>query len=478
MRNRITFATKALALAGASTLMALSAGSAFAQSGNFAVGSESASKSVLAVYGFGQPNAVTATVGGIGCPTCDIPFIPNIYFGAEVDVSTSGDFIAGATGKATLGGLKVGYNSSPSFSVTPLGDGTARFSRTGARSGDVVNSTVTSTGGTGVSGALTLSADIGFGLHAAGCFGSCVNYTDAAELKLNGYQPLTFDTAGTGSVSILGVPITDLTAAEPLLAKGNNWGTVTFANTTTALSGLDSGSSGVKVSDTMTANLDFANVIGYVNTVALQKSVSLGSIGDLGYSILSLPATVTANLTEEDIARLSVADYGVSFFNADGSDATIPYISNGILHYAHSLSQFLLDDDLLRIGDGSTDLSGIVARSYTTYGLDLQRTGTLDLETSIGGKMFDLTFPFGVGSTGYAIDFGTFHDSYNAKLIDTDNTYYFTDNADFSLPDLAPPPVTGIGGGVPEPGAWALMLAGFSVLGSALRRRRPALVAG
>jgi microcystin-dependent protein len=44
---------------------------------------------------------------------------------------------------------------------------------------------------------------------------------------------------------------------------------------------------------------------------------------------------------------------------------------------------------------------------------------------------------------------------------------------DFTPPSLTPPPSTPPAGGVPEPAAWTLLIAGFGMAGAALRGRRP-----
>jgi hypothetical protein len=72
-------------------------------------------------------------------------------------------------------------------------------------------------------------------------------------------------------------------------------------------------------------------------------------------------------------------------------------------------------------------------------------------------------------------------DSFLALIYGRPDTNWFVDDVRVTLADLTvpqPPPVTGpgIGGGIPEPGTWSLMLAGVTVLGSALRRRRASLL--
>jgi hypothetical protein len=61
-----------------------------------------------------------------------------------------------------------------------------------------------------------------------------------------------------------------------------------------------------------------------------------------------------------------------------------------------------------------------------------------------------------------------------AEIATTQVTTYATVTYDYTSPTPPPPPPVG---GVPEPASWALLVAGFGIVGGVARRRRMAVVA-
>jgi len=105
---------------------------------------------------------------------------------------------------------------------------------------------------------------------------------------------------------------------------------------------------------------------------------------------------------------------------------------------------------------GVVSIYGNYALSYNTHGLN-----AYDLDT---GALVDTTQLTGVNPGPYALNYGQ---SY------TSNGYFFIAAPDGSfsgfqigLPSSA----------VPEPATWALLIAGFGTVGTAMRRRRPSSV--
>lgn len=121
--------------------------------------------------------------------------------------------------------------------------------------------------------------------------------------------------------------------------------------------------------------------------------------------------------------------------------------------------------------DGATIfIAALSGYSVTLNGLDLGAWPNADADTNltireIGGGVLAPT-------ATYTID-GVVHSHFTYNLTSTSgfeinftNAYYVgIDNLDFTV----------TGGVVPEPGTWALMIAGFGLAGGALRRRKAAI---
>jgi hypothetical protein len=105
-----------------------------------------------------------------------------------------------------------------------------------------------------------------------------------------------------------------------------------------------------------------------------------------------------------------------------------------------------------------------------TYERDLM-TGLESYATPVMTVTLDVTAAYNaLADGGFYLDFSRHIPQYF-----TGAGYFVMDNASLVLGDAVVPPDPG--GGVPEPGAWALMILGFGGAGSALRRRKAVLAA-
>jgi hypothetical protein len=168
----------------------------------------------------------------------------------------------------------------------------------------------------------------------------------------------------------------------------------------------------------------------------------------------------------------SYTEQGVTFTTVDGQDlwaSTSPNGTNALLSNSDAqgnLSPIRADFDTavdflsLQLGDFAADMDIIFLRVYDASD-NLLAESTDSLPPSLSGfKTLDVT----VSGIKYAIFGGS---GAVGSSVYADN---FTTDPTFN------PPGTGTGGGpgptvVPEPAAWALMLAGFGLVGTIARRR-------
>ena len=108
--------------------------------------------------------------------------------------------------------------------------------------------------------------------------------------------------------------------------------------------------------------------------------------------------------------------------------------------------------------------------SWTVQGNNLTATAT-DLYFDFSASAGNIAYVYGSGTSFYCFQTSGCHGGFGAgEIVRVVNTTYQPVSGNQIIASAA-------GGAVPEPGAWALMLAGFGLAGSALRARRRTLAA-
>ncbi|KTF68670.1 hypothetical protein ATB93_13170 [Sphingomonas sp. WG] len=195
----------------------------------------------------------------------------------------------------------------------------------------------------------------------------------------------------------------------------------------------------------------------------------------------ALPANVSLSSSSGTIPTLSIPGY-------TPTEAAMPtsITSNGGFQFDFVAveGEMLYFDPEVAVGydyEVSSGSPNILAAIFPTItgdldGYDIYALSDLNnpLFTGVmGGQLIDFTSlaGFGSGISGFAlrgIDVGANLDPANTMAFVTGLTF-----AQSGVASLTQTPVTvSVGGAVPEPGAWAMMIAGFGLAGSALRRKR------
>ena len=266
-----------------------------------------------------------------------------------------------------------------------------------------------------------------------------LNYTTLPHLDSSGGTRFIDCTEPTGC----SIGLTGTTGLSPTATSSFN----TLLSTTdgrrysaVALTDLSTGKIGVSASS-------FGNVLG--------EAIGFGQLGDgLNFAIAGATASTVTNI-------------GVTF-DIHGTRS----ITGGALSVSN----------LLRFGDAGLDYS------LTQRDLDAPRIGTSAfgwVSYSFDDTVADHTIFRGVYALRGASQRLMFAEAFwtTASYTDATSDYASTSAFSFTLPSEVTftsdsgvflTGLGGTGGGVPEPATWALMLAGFGLVGSALRRRQSA----
>ena len=216
---------------------------------------------------------------------------------------------------------------------------------------------------------------------------------------------------------------------------------------------------------------------------------ALGSNGNL-YRLTSIGSTFSAT----DLGTLSTAPEGTSYgfdFNPTVDRIRVTSDTNQNLRLNQNTSPpgTTVDTPLTLNGSSNVDLVGVAytnsvfgASTTTLYGLDAFTDALVRSTNANAGTYTNTNLSGGLfGPLG--VTFGT-SDLVGFDISGTSGAGFFSLNDGFFSVDLNSGAATRIGtlgaGGlvglsvapVPEPGTWAMLLLGFAVIGTALRRRR------
>lgn len=206
---------------------------------------------------------------------------------------------------------------------------------------------------------------------------------------------------------------------------------------------------------------------------------NFGALAGLAALAMCSPAAAAITITFDAGfgATPSYSEQGVTFRTVDGQDlwaGMSPNGTNALLSSTDPVTMQLsairadfssvVDFLSLQLGDFAADADSIFLRVYAEDDTLLGQTEDFLPDSLSGFKTLDLQ----VSGIKYAI-FGGVGGQGSSVLVDN-----FTTDPTFNPPgeDTETPPV----GVVPEPSTWALLIAGFGLAGSALRRKRSALV--
>lgn len=161
----------------------------------------------------------------------------------------------------------------------------------------------------------------------------------------------------------------------------------------------------------------------------------------------------------EDQPNFSVVNGSIVYADATFTSSTGQFYINGA-SIGKDLCTYNGSCDALLTVDFTTSANNLF---FQTAGDD--RTGTLFVKVFLmGGGTVDLTFAYdGAFSTLDTHDLSAYADIVKLEMSSNDGAGVTYDNFRFIPGDG--------GGGVPEPASWALMIAGFGLVGVAARRR-------
>ena len=218
-------------------------------------------------------------------------------------------------------------------------------------------------------------------------------------------------------------------------------GIVSTGSDDTNIFGLGAGASLVGQAITESFVVDYAG--GANHNIAGDPYFRL-NIGGAGF--------VTSAVTINGITKSVGSETGID-------DRTDEHLNPGCIGNPNCFSSFSetsQDEDFVTTGD--------LVEEWRSFGDDLGRALDYHPSLALGPPVFSAA----------DIDFeGSFFIDHQLRnFVEGTTIFSYDTSAQFSPDSIT---ITTFGGGVPEPGAWALMIVGFGGIGAAARRRRSAM---
>lgn len=435
-----------------------------AQSFNLAGGSGSISKSYSVGWNVSSPDLGP----GVTCVGCGVPLVPDTYYGWDLYLSSSGGLGITGTASASIGNLTInpGATTATVTAQTASGYGPGvNYVLNGTYNQGYPSFTQTASAGA------SLSANFNFSNSLSGqfCAIECGSFgTSLGSTNVSSFTPLSFTTAGSGTVSAFGVPVVSGVDGQ---TESLSYGSVSL-NAPNTLNGSLTSAYGYIASATNkttvgTLNVDLANIASKAGKlgVSLNGSYGVSGLGSLSYNLLTADLKLSESLTQTTSVEVSQQST-VQFFNKEGDPIALEVWDPDTGTYDQSYTSYLSFNGTVGIDTGGANLAGdygvVTTQDFLLIdqSLTLGLSGDLDVSALAGSAFGDGFGPL------YSKTAPLFDNSYQIYSQYTEE-YLPAETETFDFPAAA----------APEPSTWALLLVGFAALGVGARARRRAHVA-
>ena len=398
------------------------------------------------------------------CVGCGIPGVPNTYYGAGLGLTTSGSVGVNSHASASTGAITVNTNSNAALNIAKdAASGNYKISY-------APNTAALSFTQSGASLSVGIGASIKFDASLSGrvCVVECASFGTSLPSADTSFTVLGANTAGTGSVTALGISVPGMDGKTQTFKSGaTNIGIVSLKAPGDlqgqGLAGVV-GAFGDVRSDVLSGSLNLTNIgTALANLPSLNGSYGYGSLS-VGYNLLTASLSLTAGLYQSTfITDLYSTTPFVEFFDrtgtqkaetlsiVDGEGTLVSVSASGA--YLTTASPLILESNSLAKGD--------YAQLISPYSLSIDQTASVFYNASLDITALGVSYR---GNQYNAISQNYPLFSETQQLLNIHTGYDGAVTNDFSLPAPAP--------GVPEPAAWGMLVTGFGVAGMALRRRR------